>query len=326
MDLLDHYLRAVKIYLPRGQRNDIIKELSENLRAQMEEREAELGRPLNESEQEAFLAQHGDPMLVASRYGAAQRGLAFGRQLIGPELFPLYLRIMWLNWGLTIAIFAVVAIRHMPLTISGFFLPFVIQFAVVTVIFILMEILQRNSGQHWTFPPEYMQVIPRWRSLSGAAIWGVAILWWMAVPHAPFLVLGPASGHLKLTQAWQTFFVPILLLLFAGLAQRCVNLARPQWNWILPATRVVANSIGVVLQYFIWKSSPFFVVSPGPNNAERYNHLAQVFNALISYGVLSWLWVYLLVNAVVYAWLCVRHLRHVIHHAREPAPSSIRRL
>ena len=55
MELLDRYVRAVKTYLPRAQQDDIVKELSANLQAQMEDREAELGRPLSEAELEALL-------------------------------------------------------------------------------------------------------------------------------------------------------------------------------------------------------------------------------------------------------------------------------
>src|SRR3954452_4596952 len=88
MELLDQDLNAVKPYLPRAQRNDIIRELSENLRSQMEDQEAQLGRPLNETEQEALLTRYGQPMIVAGRYRQDQGSVVFGRQLIGPELFP----------------------------------------------------------------------------------------------------------------------------------------------------------------------------------------------------------------------------------------------
>ncbi len=50
MDLLDRYLQAVKFWLPKNQKQDIIAELSEDIRSQVEDREAELGRKLNESE------------------------------------------------------------------------------------------------------------------------------------------------------------------------------------------------------------------------------------------------------------------------------------
>ena len=38
MELIDRYLQAVKFWLPKNQRQDIIAELSEYLRSQFEER------------------------------------------------------------------------------------------------------------------------------------------------------------------------------------------------------------------------------------------------------------------------------------------------
>ena len=71
MDMLDRYLQAVKFFLPGKQQDDIVRELSENLIARMEDREEELGRPLDEAEQAAILREHGHPMLVAGRYRSA---------------------------------------------------------------------------------------------------------------------------------------------------------------------------------------------------------------------------------------------------------------
>ena len=44
MELLDRYLKAVKFWLPSDQKQDIIAELSEDLRSQIEDKESELGR------------------------------------------------------------------------------------------------------------------------------------------------------------------------------------------------------------------------------------------------------------------------------------------
>src|SRR5260370_21267221 len=83
MELLGRYLQAVRRYMPRSQQDDILKELGENLRAQMEDKETELGRPLNEDEVAAILKKHGHPMFVAARYRQT-------RHLIGSTLFPVY--------------------------------------------------------------------------------------------------------------------------------------------------------------------------------------------------------------------------------------------
>ena len=57
MDLLDRYLQAVKFWLPNPQKQDIVAELSEDIRAQIEDTEAELGRPVTEAEVEVILRQ-----------------------------------------------------------------------------------------------------------------------------------------------------------------------------------------------------------------------------------------------------------------------------
>ena len=61
MDLLDLYMNAVAKGLPEAQREDIIRELSEDIRSEMEDKEAELRRPLTEAEQQAILKRRGNP-------------------------------------------------------------------------------------------------------------------------------------------------------------------------------------------------------------------------------------------------------------------------
>src|SRR6267154_3387318 len=87
MDLVDRYLQAVKFWLPKKQKNDIIAELSEDLRSHIEDREAELGHELNDSEIAALLKQHGRPVLVANRFLPQE-------SLIGPVLFPIYVFVL----------------------------------------------------------------------------------------------------------------------------------------------------------------------------------------------------------------------------------------
>jgi hypothetical protein len=83
MELLDRYLEKVKFWLPRAQRDDIVAELSDDIRSQIAEEEAKLGRPLNDDEVASVLKRCGNPLLVANRYLPQ-------RYLIGPLLFPVY--------------------------------------------------------------------------------------------------------------------------------------------------------------------------------------------------------------------------------------------
>jgi hypothetical protein len=66
MELLNRYLHAVRFWLPKPQQQDIIAELGEDLRSQIEDREAQLGHPLDEDGVAVILQQRGHPMLVAA--------------------------------------------------------------------------------------------------------------------------------------------------------------------------------------------------------------------------------------------------------------------
>jgi hypothetical protein len=116
MELVDRYLKAIGTYLPADQRDDILRELSEDIRSEMEEKEGELARPLTEAEQEAILKQRGNPIRLAARYRQDHRTLAFGRQLIGPELFPFYIKVLSFNLGLP---FVVIGVIFSALVFSG---------------------------------------------------------------------------------------------------------------------------------------------------------------------------------------------------------------
>src|SRR5271170_1588640 len=83
MEMIERYLEAVKFWLPKGQKSGIIDELSADIDAQVEEREAGLGRALTEPEAELILKQRGRPVVVANRFLPQE-------QLIGPLLFPVY--------------------------------------------------------------------------------------------------------------------------------------------------------------------------------------------------------------------------------------------
>src|SRR5271155_323900 len=140
MDILESYLRAVKRCLPRAQSDDIIKELSDDLRSQIEEQQSALGRPFSDQEIMAFFKEHGDPMTVGRRYRQDHRSLSLGWELIGPELFPIYLMMLSFNLTLTIAAVAIVSlIVHVPITVEVFLVPVLAQIICLTVAFTILN-------------------------------------------------------------------------------------------------------------------------------------------------------------------------------------------
>ena len=61
MELVDRYLQAVKAALPKGNQDDIVQELKDSILSQVEEKEAALGRPLNEDEAGRDPEEDGQP-------------------------------------------------------------------------------------------------------------------------------------------------------------------------------------------------------------------------------------------------------------------------
>src|SRR6185295_5382125 len=101
VELVDRYLQAVRMLLPRKQRNDVDRELAEEIHSQIEAKEAALGRAPSQDEVFAILKSFGHPALLALRYQE-------GRALIGPRVFPLY-------WFSVKAILAILAVVHIVL-------------------------------------------------------------------------------------------------------------------------------------------------------------------------------------------------------------------
>jgi hypothetical protein len=332
MSMIDHYLRAVRIYLPATpEKDDILSELGEHLRAKLDERAAELRRPLTEPEQEAVLAEHGNPSVVAGRYGAGTLGFSFGWQIIGPELFPLYLRILLAQFAVAALVITAVDwyVPNRLGPLARYLEPMFFQFLIMTTIFACIDRLQhreRKAGiadrrTAWSFPPPYLQEIPRWQSQAGAVCHGLFSAWWIALPHAPLLVFGGNADRLQFGSAWTTFFWPLLLLSLIGLAQRLATLAHPEWNWLQHVTRLAINSIAVALVYPILRAYPY--VLPVDAGAAA---LAHGISNLIWWSLLTGVGLYWLITAGFEAYMCMQHLAYARRRRRQSTSHGSNRL
>jgi hypothetical protein len=316
MKLLDSYLSAVGRCLPRKERTDIVAELREELFSQMEARQAELGRPLTDVEQYAVLMMHGDPMMVARRYRPNRRSLSLGWELIGPELFPAYLFVLALNLAITLAVIALsVVIQQFPITLPPFILPVLAQIVCVTAVFIILNFVRLKFPHQWIYPPaELATVIPqqRWYSVSGLIACSLLTAWWMAIPQFQYLVLGHAAGELQLAPVWRRYYVPVLFLFLAGMGQRALGATRPYWTWVLPTFRTLINGTGAVVMFF-FRTHLLVVVKPSAKDIEHAERLATSTNNFLRWGLFGpWLWIYLAIGAVIYAWYSLPHLRRLL--------------
>lgn len=281
MDLVDKYLRAVAKALPEAQREDIIRELSEDIRSEMEEREEGLGRTLTEAEQQSVLKQRGNPLLLGASYRQDHRTVAFGRQLIGPVLFPFYIKVLSFNLGLTYfiiaTIFVAMGVSGQKVSFHDIFstclLQLFIQTTAVTLFFSLAERHLTKHPDRWDLggvrgglrldlkmrtdiclPLEGPQRISRFESVSIIIASAVALVWLTEIQSYPFLVLGPAATFLKLTPIWYQMWFPVVLLTVAEIVRATINLVRPDWIRFRAIVSVIVHAGGLAVVYFLIKA------------------------------------------------------------------------
>jgi hypothetical protein len=281
MDLIERYLHAVKGHLPLKQQDDVIAELADDLRSRLDDREAELGRPLDEDEVVAILRQLGHPAHLAARYGSWQ-------QLIGPALFPMYVHILKFALGLALLVNVVLAAVLLATghpvgeSLRGLvafpFVTAIMVFGWVTIVFALIDakvgpaaLADVQSGHKaifdkWdprTLPPvpRRPSTVPYWQvvlDLVGAVL---ILAWWLAVPSNPFLLFGPGAAFLAPGPGLLSGYIPVAILAGLAVVARAIALWRPGYRLVLG---LVSNVLGIAgIGVLLWNGGPYVVAVAG---------------------------------------------------------------
>lgn len=261
MELIERYLKAIEFWLPGGEKQDILAEISEDIHSQIEERETALGRALTHAELEALLKQRGRPMLVANRYRPQ-------RSLIGPDWFPTYiyvLKIVGLCYVLPwLAIYFVVhRIQHPEISwaltmLASLGTAWEVAFfsaAAVTVIFGCLQYTEAKSHffENWN-PRELPAVrdafkIRRFDSIVEIVVGVAFVLCWIGYADT----LAPFTGQyfkLVLNPVWFDFFWGFLAIGLGNLLLATFNLRRPYWSAPRAACRLLSDLASGAL--FCW--------------------------------------------------------------------------
>ena len=254
MDLVDRYVAAVKRHLPAAQQDDITNELTDDILSQIKDKEEELGRPLNESEQEAILRQYGHPYLLATRYRPQQ-------YLVGPSLFPFYFPALKIFLGLAFGVQVIVAFTiGLAQNAPGRILPHIVAFPAValqvifwvTVAFAVADYWQAKLKIFEKWSPRTLPRLtssarhPKSSSLIAEVVVNIIFLaWWLAVPTYPFLMLGPAANFLHFSPSWSqlypAMFVPATVATLTALGL----LMAPSWTWLARFRPLLADLSGL---------------------------------------------------------------------------------
>jgi hypothetical protein len=270
MELLERYLEAVQFFLPKKQKKDIIAELSEDLHSQIEEKETELGRKLEEAELEAILKRCGSPLVVASRYRPQQ-------YLIGPAMFPLYrFALVILLLGCVIPRFLVwigflifdpadrgyLNMGNMVETIIFFAFFTTLTFAIIERTELKLQLLQYWSPRKLP-PVRDPHRIPRATSLAEIAAAAIFIGWFIQA-FWPREIMNVFGTRITLAPAWSYFFSAFLLLMACNLVLSSVNFFRPYWTQRRAGLRVVIDVASAATFCWLLKAQILSAISvPG---------------------------------------------------------------
>jgi hypothetical protein len=268
MDLIDRYLYAVRSCLPRAQQEDIVRELSEELRSQVEDREAELGRSLTQPEQEEILKQWGHPMLLAAKYRPQ-------RHLIGPSLFPIYWRVLMMSLGVALLVHFVANIvmvatgtpvnEAINRIVTLPFGPLLIVFAWVTLIFAVFDLnLARfpfvATWKPGSLPePRHSEARPMFALIAEIIGATLFIIWWGFVPRYQWLLFGPAAALVELGPVWHTAHLLILLVFLASLVTLWIHFFNPERAALRLTLRILTNCAQIAVGWYLLASGPLVV-------------------------------------------------------------------
>lgn len=285
MELVDRYLHNVRFFLPRRDQADIIRELADDLQSQMQDREAEFGRPLNEEEVAGILKRCGPPLLVAGRYLPQQH-------MVGPALFPrVPLRAEARALDLLAALAGGVggagglqrlvprgpswtcACGHAHRLVAHGRLPLLRHHDRLCD----TRTDQVRLGLFDRWDPRRLpavrdpRVISRFTSIS-EIVWGsLFLLWWVGVIHFP--TFSDDAGQAVLltwTASFQRFYWPVFLLQVATTALAIVNLFRPSWTSVRAGWRLAGNVCTAIVAYLLVDTGSWVEVqAPGLSEHAR---------------------------------------------------------
>jgi len=305
MELIDRYLQSVKLMLPRKQQDDVIRELSDEILSQVEEKETGLGRPLTEDEQAALLKQLGHPMLLASRYRKQ-------RYLIDPAVFAIY----WMVLRLVLAVALLgMAIAAVTVAATGqgvgkalgilFQFPFAALsvFAWVTLVFVILDVIQVKFDFFGKWDPRTLPKLTKrepktsmTESVAALVFGAIFGIWWLVGLKHQFWIFGPGIAFVHFGPVWQTLYPLFVVMVIADLVRHTIDVLRPGWERGRVWFRILFRAMNLLLLYFLMNATDLIVASDATNTSlqtvmkgiNRVAHLCLIVAAVMTVAQMAW--------------------------------------
>ncbi|HTY85528.1 MAG TPA: hypothetical protein VMB19_15015 [Silvibacterium sp.] len=340
-ELVERYLQAVRFWLPKTKNEEgLIAEFGDDLRSQIEAREAELGRSLNEEEVGAILKRCGAPMFVASRLGPKQ-------SLIGPALFPIYrfvlkMVVIWVLIPVFLIVLAPINIvkaggpwaSALAATLGGLWSAAFVAAGVITLVFAVLERTHAldEIESKWdpsTLPPlEKPEKKPT--PLQNAAEFAFGffgLIWLLLLPAYPFLIMGPGAVFLQASPLIHTLYPLLVAVAALSVLRTGLILARPRWNQFTIWSELAHKVVTFVFLSFVLRFvealpaanwHPFVMPSQSMAASAQSVKVAAIVNVSILVGLLIG-WFTTGIATIVHAWQMIQRKRD---SRNQPQPAA----
>ena len=283
MKKVEEYLGSIRPMLPVAERDDILAELREAITSQVEEQ--------GEESLDAILAKFGHPMVVAGRYQVAQGTVTFGRELIGKELYPFYIRTLKVTLGISSVLYVLIVSVVRTFVgmsagdaIGAFFLHVGIQFLVLTGIFagIQWQVSARSAEKSEASEEGKARNRIRFEAVAELIVLAMLLPWMQAILGS---TTSPLVGVL-LSPVWHDAYGPVIGATMVTMAVSGLVAVRPQLQQWRQGVRVAATVVGIGTLAYLVSHGPWLIVEPtSALKPEDRTNLASINTYVFGWGI-----------------------------------------
>ncbi len=268
MEIVDSYVKEVAQYLPPGDRAEIAEDLFESLAEEVQAEAEQAGRDATADDEYAVVARFGHPYKAAARYLPQ-------RYLIGPTLYPAFLRTLKVVWVVALAALVLMALGAAQ--VQGWTLgPMELVWTTVELLFwataaVLGVFVALEAGgerldwyERWSPRKHGLTAIgvPRAGDVATNLVTeGIFLLWWNDVVVLTN-VLPVLDAGLMLAPVWDTYFWPLNIVFGACFALHLYVLLKGLWQWSSQVLEIVLNAALLGLGVVLLAADVLVVVAP----------------------------------------------------------------
>ncbi len=280
MELIKRYVHAVASQLPSDQRDDIAAELKDSLMEQLSDQEAALGRPLNNTEIEAFVCALGHPNKMAAGYARQQ-------YLIGPEHFPAYKMALLLMAKIVIAIQVLISVLdiatggsifgEIPQLFNRLVWNLITGVGAITAVFAILEYTGERFDLFKSWDPSKLPAaepnlqISRWETLFNLLVATIALAWWNdLISFTQVLQIDQKDLSITFSQEWQTVHWPVNIILALSIATGCYELLKEQWDKASLSMELLLCVATAVTLVYILQFEHYIIIEHLTDDASRW--------------------------------------------------------